>query len=499
MRRGALTSSSASHARTRTTRTRTLTPSPTTHFAPPPATDLGDWCPIDAPNNKLVANVNYIMAALQLAEIAAALNKPQDSATYLALASLLSTAVAHKFYNASAAHWDAGSQSAQVLTLAFGIGGTALAAPSAAALAAALAAADNHLTVGASGARYILTVLHDALSPAAALALALQADYPSWGAFVTLGANATVSPPGTHWEEWAEGSVKGGASLNHIFKAGGISTYLFEGALGLSFALRPMGPASGAAAEACGCEGALGLPWSPRARLGLSCAQVQAVCSVVAAAGAEGAAPSTHLPALSARVQAAWRAAGLPLQAPLEPSRLHSAPLQARLGLSVTSAAARMLGSAGGWRATPAGNVSLAWAWRQQAGQQSDTVQGAGQWRLRMEACVPAGVDALVEMPLAACAGGAARLHVQRLVGGGSSSVPVGAVEVACGSWGVRSGSGSGSVAASARVSQCGAGAAGAHVEGGWPGPRGARLCEPVVTLQGLAGCHVYELQGRPQ
>ncbi len=140
---------------------------------------LGDWVALDVPNNKLVANINYLVAAQQAAEMAAAVGLPSDAATYLALASLLSDSIARKWWNESAAHWDAGSQSAQALALAAGAGGPALAAPTAAALLAALAAASGHVTVGASGASVILGALHDGAGrPDAALALAQQPTFP---------------------------------------------------------------------------------------------------------------------------------------------------------------------------------------------------------------------------------------------------------------------------------------------------------------------------------
>lgn len=160
----------------------TLTNSKTTTRPAPhdlKTNSLGDWVALDVPNNKLVANINYLVAAQQAAEMAAAVGLPSDAAAYLALASLLSDSIARKWWNESAAHWDAGSQSAQALALAAGAGGPALAAPTAAALLAALAAASGHVTVGASGASVILGALHDGAGrPDAALALAQQPTFP---------------------------------------------------------------------------------------------------------------------------------------------------------------------------------------------------------------------------------------------------------------------------------------------------------------------------------
>jgi alpha-L-rhamnosidase len=135
--------------------------------------------------------VNYAMAALQVAEIASAIGKPNDAAAYLALAALLSDSIRGKFWNGVARHWDAGSQSAQAMCLAFGLGGPEVQAAASAALLSALSARNGHLTVGASGAQVLLRTLHK-IEPAAALALALQTSYPSWAAFLI--ENSTFSP-----------------------------------------------------------------------------------------------------------------------------------------------------------------------------------------------------------------------------------------------------------------------------------------------------------------
>ena len=425
---------------------------------------LGDWVPVggsgsdnsnpNTPNNKLVANANYALAAQQAAEMAAALGKAGDAALYTALAAQLSRAIADTYWNASALHWDRGSQSAQALCLAGGLGGQGLAAPAAAALLAGLQAAGGRLTVGASGAQVLLRVLH-AIDPAAALALALQTAEPSWGAFVTQNSSAApVSTPGTMWESWEFGDVVGGSSLNHIFKAGGISPYLYESALGLHFAMRPR-----AGREACPCEGSLGLPWSPSARLGMDCAAVAAVCSVVA--GGAG----SELGALRSAVERALKTAE---------AALNSSPgLAARVGFAVSQAAAEGLGRAQGWRSTPAGRVELAWAW-----------EGG---RLSVNVSAPAGEGAVSVLELPLGLGGEGGKRVSWLGG----SVQVAAAK---GKLGVVELTGS-ALAWLPQVLQCGVGAAAAHVNGGSPVPPAA--CHAVLTLTVPAGAHALLFETR--
>lgn len=373
---------------------------------------LGDWVAIDTPSRYLVANINYFMAVSQTAEMAGALGKSGDAVTLLALATLLSQSIRGKFWNASAGHWDAGSQSAQALALGFGVGGGDLVVPASTALLQALNATGGHLTVGASGAQVLLRVLH-AINPALALALALQPSYPSWGAFLT--PNSTFSPvplPGTMWEAWDLASAQGGSSFNHIFKAGGISPFLYEGALGVAFAMRPQQQQeaednSAAPSSPCPCETDKGslvgeggfLPWatssattatSLSARFGLSCSHIQILCDVV-----KDGARETALGPLAAKVARAFSLAGLPFtMEEKESSRRRRRALVPKLGLTVTAAAALSLGKASGWRVTPAGNVSFEW---EMSGGGGSAPTGR---TLRVHFKVPSGVDGKLELPL---------------------------------------------------------------------------------------------------
>jgi hypothetical protein len=173
---------------------------------------LGDWKAIDTPNNKFVANINYLMAALLTAEVASAVGESADAVADLALAAALSSALQAKFFDAAGKRWDAGSQSAQILALAFGAGDASVQQPAADALVAALAAADGHATFGASGSRFALSVLHDVVQrPDLALELALSQGYPSWQLMVS-----NASMPGTAWEDWNGPAEPDGSSDNHV-------------------------------------------------------------------------------------------------------------------------------------------------------------------------------------------------------------------------------------------------------------------------------------------
>ena len=434
---------------------------------------LGDWVALDTPNNKLVANTNYIMAALQTAEMAAAAGRSGDATKYAALAALLSSAMVPRFWNASASCWDRCSQSAQALCLALGVGGAEKTPAAGGALLEGLGATGGHLTVGASGSAVLLGVLHDTLArPDAALALALQPGFPGWG--WELDGNVTT---GTWWESWKLEDVQGGSSLNHIFKGGGISPFLFESALGLRFAMRqpPRGSGGTACAAPPTCVAALPLPWDAVDRLGLDCAHARALCAVHArGVGQPGA---TALAAL----ERALSQEGVPAAAQRGGgggARARGRPLRARVGATVSGAAVAALGKAAGWRVTPAGNVSFAW--------EAVARGSARQLQLQVALTAPAAADTLLELPIPPSGA------TVRLLSGGGHVLAVG--RGAPGRAPVLQG-GAGTEAWSPSIASCAGGAA-RFVEGQRPleGGVGA-ACEPVLLLRVPPGEHSLVLE----
>ena len=338
---------------------------------------LGDWKAIDTPNNLLVANSNYAMSALFMAEIASAIGNKVDSATYLALFSLLSSSMRNKWFNTDAPNaWDKASQSAQALCLAWGIGGNETLAPSVNALIEALNKTNGHLTVGASGARVLLDVLHRVAGrPDLALALSQLTDFPSWGFFIS---NTTF--PGTFWEEW--GFHADGNSDNHIFHAGGITAYILEAVLGLDFAMRPV--QVDVNEKECPCESGLALPFSASKRFGLSCVVVDIICEIVITRRQRDIGSNAYsLDSIRLATAAEFTRRGLDAQTKVNKG------IETRLGLTVTDTAARQVRLASGWRLTPNGNIK--WAWQYNVDKES----------LYAVADIPdVTIEVVVELPL---------------------------------------------------------------------------------------------------
>lgn len=463
---------------------------------------LGDWIAIDTPSRYLVANFHYALGAILAADIAAALGHASDAAAFLALASRVSAAFPQRFWNATLGAWDNGSQSSQLLCAYLNLGGDNYTAPALAALVANVLANDVHLTVGATGARFLLQVLAAAGRSDLSLGLLVQETYPAW-AYEVLN----TSFPGTVWEAWdaADGN-DGGGSDNHIFvrrgagvggrrgawtlaagtdapplsspslqKAGGVSTYLYEGMLGLSFAMRaPPAPEDSSCADA---EVALGLgAFSLGARFGLGCPEIRAARDVAALSASRGGAGA---PLADMRRAAA---------AALGPRAQRPPALAPRFGFSVDPHAAHTLRRASGWRATAAGNVSFAWA------------LAADGTSIAADICVPAGAPAgaaLLELPLELVAQRPSA--PLRLVWSSAAGVELAAFGLSadCGVSGI-DGVAADLVPTVVAGACGGTGTASAMVEGRRRRPASCEREGAVLLLQVPAGAHHFLLEGLP-
>jgi hypothetical protein len=368
---------------------------------------LGDWIPvppasINTVSRYLVANIHYMIGALFCADIAAAVGNTQDAAVLYALAAQVSSQIPKSFWNTTNGYYDTGTQAAQVLALAFNVGGSNYTQGSLTQLILNIQQNDWHLTVGAAGARYILQTLQGAGRTDVALALAVQGTYPSWGYFVS-------SPdfPGTHWEAWDGNGTYADGSKNHIFKAGGIGSYVYEGILGLHVAHRAPSPSAADATalpwthkednDACTpCAAMDLLPFDIRSRVpNVRCEHITAVCSVLTSrlqklnaaneANDDAAVSALHkLASIERDIEAAFASSAL--SAATSASELQG--LEKRAALVVDTHAALALGSAQGWRSVAGGNLTF--AWRYDAAANS----------IDVEATVASGVVAVLEVPL---------------------------------------------------------------------------------------------------
>ncbi|NUS57429.1 MAG: rhamnosidase, partial [Streptomycetaceae bacterium] len=124
------------------------------------------------------------------------------------------------------------TQTGYVLALAFGLLPANLVAPAVGKLAARVAAANGHLTVGFLGVENLLPVLADNGRADVAYQILLQSSYPGWGYMLSRGAT-------TIWERWdgirTDGTFQdpGMNSFNH-YGLGSAGDFLYREVGGLA-------------------------------------------------------------------------------------------------------------------------------------------------------------------------------------------------------------------------------------------------------------------------
>lgn len=184
---------------------------------------FGDWC---APNagtwESYFSNVAVVNTALfqqcsrVVADAAGILGDQAAAQRYGALADSIRNAYNAAFFHPDKNYYGDGTQTEDVLPLAFGL----VPAPRERAVADHLAATireenGGHLDTGITGTRYIGDVLCDYGHADLALAVLTQRSYPGFGHQISLGATTT-------WEQWYS---KGGMnSHNHAMFSGPLAT-----------------------------------------------------------------------------------------------------------------------------------------------------------------------------------------------------------------------------------------------------------------------------------
>ncbi|WP_179218656.1 alpha-L-rhamnosidase [Saccharibacillus sp. O23] len=190
---------------------------------------FGDWCP---PNDdgwenyfgepELVNTALYAMQAGVAAEAAAALEEAEDAARFEALAAEIRAAFGRRFGQGGGVY-GSGSQTAQLLPLAFGLVPEAETERAVARLVAAIEEKGGHLDTGIYGTRHLLDVLADHGRIDLAYELLRKKTYPSFGWQIEQGAT-------TLWEQW---SFKGGMHSHDHAMFGGIGASFYTRLAGI--------------------------------------------------------------------------------------------------------------------------------------------------------------------------------------------------------------------------------------------------------------------------
>jgi alpha-L-rhamnosidase len=163
--------------------------------------DLGDWLSVDAVQpadettpRMLAATAFWAYSAQLMAEMAAEIGREADVRRFEDQHRAITQVFQNAFVTADGVVGN-GSQTSYVLALKFGLLPEHLRAAAAAHLAAEIAGRGMKLSTGFLGTPYLLGVLCEHGQAAAATALLLQTEYPSWGYMIRSGAT-------TIWERW---------------------------------------------------------------------------------------------------------------------------------------------------------------------------------------------------------------------------------------------------------------------------------------------------------
>lgn len=192
----------------------------------------GDWLNVDdnTPND-LTSTAYFGYSTRLVARMAAATGRTAEAAAYSSLADRIAAAFTARFVAADGTV-GTGSQTGYVLALAYGLVPQSREQAVADKLAAAVAARDNHLSVGFMGVENLLPVLADHGHADVAYRVLQQPGYPGWGYMLSRGAT-------TIWERWdgirPDGTLQTPEmnSFNH-YGLGSVGDWLYRGVGGLA-------------------------------------------------------------------------------------------------------------------------------------------------------------------------------------------------------------------------------------------------------------------------
>jgi alpha-L-rhamnosidase len=201
----------------------------------------GDWCVppeekhlIHSKEEKrktpaeLLGSTYFIYDLRLMAKYAAMLGKNEDREAFLALADRMTAAFNQKYWDADKNYFGNGSETSQVLPLAFDIAPQDKRGASFKYLADKIVdEGKGHLATGLIGGQWLMRTLTDSGRADIAYTIASQKDYPSWGYMISK--NAT-----TIWELW-NGDTADPAmnSHNHVMLVGDLVIWLYEDLAGI--------------------------------------------------------------------------------------------------------------------------------------------------------------------------------------------------------------------------------------------------------------------------
>ncbi len=186
----------------------------------------GDWVALEKTPEKLFGPAWSYFGASRLALMAEAIGKKDQAERYRQLAGRIRIAFNNAYLDKEKNTYLNGSQTANIMPLAFGLVPEERRAAVLDNLVQNILERDVHLATGFQGTAWVMSVLNECGRNDLAYRLAAQDTFPSWGYMTTHGAT-------TIWELW-DADKKGPDmnSRNHV-ALGAIGRWFFEGLAGI--------------------------------------------------------------------------------------------------------------------------------------------------------------------------------------------------------------------------------------------------------------------------
>lgn len=186
----------------------------------------GDWVAVVGSPKKPIGAAYFHYSTANLASMARALGKDDDARYYEDLADGIAAAFNAAYLDQATSSYPGGTQTANVLPLAFGIVPEDRREAVAKNIADDIVARDNHLSTGFLGTSYLMPTLAEHGYHELAYKLADQRTYPSWGYMVEKGATSI-------WELWNSDTQGPGMNSRNHYAFGSVGQWYFEDLAGI--------------------------------------------------------------------------------------------------------------------------------------------------------------------------------------------------------------------------------------------------------------------------
>lgn len=188
----------------------------------------GDWIAVEPTPSEPIGTAYFAYSAALLSRMAGILGNSTDSLHYAELSAQVAAAYQSRYWDQDSLKYPGGTQTSNLLPLAFGITPAGLRDQVVTNLVENIKAKEYHPTTGFLGTGYILPVLSETGNHDIAWRLINQTTYPSWGYMVEKGATSI-------WELWNSDSERpeGMNSRNH-FALGCVGEWMWNTLAGVN-------------------------------------------------------------------------------------------------------------------------------------------------------------------------------------------------------------------------------------------------------------------------